>query len=122
MTVLAQLMPGVQAWAISHAANDPTPPQGETSSETQRFTSAHVVAAARHAQAEAAFPRAGWLGLESQSYAIMAASMQEPKALLPAGVSQAPSHAQACRARSMACCRDDAQTGDALEASRVQPG
>jgi hypothetical protein len=60
--------------------------------------------------------------LEAQSNAIMAANMQEPKAFPPPGFAHAPSHAQACRARSTASCRDDAQTVAVLTASRAQPG
>jgi hypothetical protein len=60
--------------------------------------------------------------LEAQSNAIMAANMQEPKALSPPGASQAPSHPHAWRARSTASGREAAQTGAELAASRVQPG
>jgi hypothetical protein len=117
---LSHLKPGVHASDTTHPTYEPKP-QRDTSRETQVSTSEHRVAAARQVQNSAAIPCARWFGLDVQSNAIMAANMHQPNPVLSACASQAPSHAQAWRARSTASSRERAQTEAGLAASGEQP-
>src|SRR5580700_8390478 len=75
----------------------------------QAWTSAQVVATERHAHKPAAFRLNRWVGFAAQSNAMSASTMQDPKALYPSGVSQAPSQAHECSARCRASTAVGAQ-------------